>query len=272
MSKERIIGLLMFVLGAVMLVSTSPASAATVWTEDFSGTLDEWDLVGYRVESGDISWGPLIQHDHGFTVVDGALAAPEQPFTALRNRSSEARHDSALAYGRWSFDWFGGDGNHLDVFGFMQTGLSDDPYNLTGKGIAEWNGTGYDLEIVGFDITLAKFTPKKPSLGVRIDGPYSLESTTNDWHHIDITRFSDGRISVYFDSELILTAFDNEHTTSEKFMWASASGATRIDNVVVTEDPSLPDPTTSTSSSDSYFLWMMVPAFMVLWLIRRKSI
>ncbi|MFQ5980842.1 MAG: hypothetical protein ACE5OZ_22115 [Candidatus Heimdallarchaeota archaeon] len=55
-----------------------------------------------------------------------------------------------------------------------------------------------------------------------------------------------GKINVYFDSVIILTAVDNRFSTSEKFMWASVSGATRIDNITVSDDPSLPDPTTIT--------------------------
>ncbi|MFX1263408.1 MAG: hypothetical protein ACFFAZ_15110 [Promethearchaeota archaeon] len=236
MSNIKITRLLLASASVVLTLSilALPISSAIVWSEDFevSSTeeLDDWTLQGYQYV-----FSSFLQVDHGFTISDGALMAEDVyvDWSVYLSQVRRAIHQSAVAYGNWSFDWRVSDsGAAYDSVEFMFTDLRDD-YNLTGE-FSGYAMTGYTIildTVQNNEIYIERFDVTE---GVKLIR-HSFDTTLSGWHHIDITRDLSGVFNVYFDSELVLNVTDNTVTTCETFNFVSFQGNSSIDNLVVSD-------------------------------------
>ena len=296
---ERII--IIFSLLLIAISSINQAKAVIifdVWGENFEDDtwVDNWDLAGYlRIPKGGVYYESV---DSGFSVVNGVLTAPN---TQGDQNASMALHDSNVAYGNWSFDWFVKEDytpEYLpwDVIAFM---MIDSKYNYNYTGMTEpealMYSKGYYLEMNLYSNQLVS----KIILGVigiiefpyyeTIDSYQYVGSLTGS-HHFDITRNLQGQFKVYHNSELILQATDNSSVTSEKFSFNSYNGESGIDNITIngfftstTTTTISTTSTTSTTSSNSsstiattpeategYIVWVLAQSLIILAVIRKK--
>ncbi|MFX0141969.1 MAG: hypothetical protein ACFFDN_50495 [Candidatus Hodarchaeota archaeon] len=252
----------------LFLFSINLVQAATVWEENFEeGIPDGWDFDSYNRTSG--IHEPL--DDPGFSVVDGVLRAPNhQGF----NNRTEARRNNTVAYGTWSFDWLASSVAY-DAISLISN-HPENNFNITGMHEDDFDFTGYSIRID----TLGSTFPRIDLLKLYKEGgiwiPSALDSYYFDaelegTHHIDVTRDSEGQFHVYFDTILVLTATDNDFTTSQKFSMVSWSGDSGIDNITVSDTVDYPpSPPGIPATTWGYIVWMVIPTIMILIIMRKK--
>jgi hypothetical protein len=250
-----------------------------IWEEDFTdGDITDWDLYAWEM-TNDIHTTPI---DSGFSVIDGVLYTPDY---ASYGKKSHAIHNSTQAYGSWSFDWLVSSPAHIGIE-FMFTDVLTN-YNLTGLHQTQLNYTGYAVLLVSFPtvlglglrtpgINLLKFKNTDNTSIIRVLDTHEFAATVTGTHHIEISRSLQGLFTVYYDSELTLQATDNVTTTSEKFGITSWLADTGIDNITISDSYNPPPSTTTTTSTttqsaEGYVLWMLIPSFIVLMIVRRRK-
>lgn len=269
----------------LVFLSATRAQASIVWTEDFEAeTLTDWDAYGW-VMSSDVHTTPI---DSGFSVIDGMLRAPNY---ADYGKKSHINHDSATAYGTWSFDWLVSSPAHVGIE-FMLTDLRTN-FNLTGLHQNQVNFTGYAVLLVSFSaspglglqapgINLLKFVNRNNYSLVTVLDTHKFAAEVVGPHHIEISRTLQGQFTVYYDSEVTLQGFDNITTTSEKFGITSWRGDSGIDNITISDTFIAPPTTTTTTTSptttttttataDGFVLWLLIPSFGILIVLRKKG-
>ncbi|MHA2254058.1 MAG: hypothetical protein ACXAD7_27140 [Candidatus Kariarchaeaceae archaeon] len=252
----------------VLLVvsQTSPNSAAQVWSEDFQGGLEDWELHAYFWDYSNVWWQ---KYSHGFEIIDGALTAPQS--TTLNN-TEVADHPSTVEYGTWSFDWKMADGGiGYDVFIFIMTDDGTE-YNATQDTDFRFGGYGVlmalDPDTTQPEVRLIEYLgPYADSFAV-LHAVSALPADVRDRGtlHFDITRNQEGEIKVYVDDELTLKYTDDSIHVAAWIQWLSWLGDTAIDNIEVRDD--VIDP----NKDDTPLL--MIPiifTFALIVLIRKKK-
>ncbi len=154
-----------------------------------------------------------------------------------------AQHNSTVAYGDWSFDlFFPSDMVYRFVVIIMITSSDGNyhPANMTEE-VYLRKMTGYGLFFRGDSnprINIVSYLgDNDPYIGGSDD--YNLPSRLSGNHHFNITRKPDGQFYVYQNQDYnnpIISYKDTTTKSSEKFIFVSWLGATRIDNITVDDE------------------------------------
>jgi hypothetical protein len=227
---QLIAGLTMFVL--CISVCTTTANAAEAWSEYFEAGLTEWTIYGYIYD--ELGEDP-VPTEGNFSYASGMLVA-------LDDDVNIARHDSDTSVGTWSFDMFvpDDDDGHGNVYvEFLSNGSSFIEFgNASFVSVgAYFDGNEFVLwSIVGSSYSVYKHITDIPLQG---------------WHHIEVSRSSEGRFLVSFNSTIVANVTRTSVTSSMylQFICNSATGAA-IDNIVVTIPDEPTTPTTPTPIFD----------------------
>jgi hypothetical protein len=224
-----ITGFTMFVL--CISICTTTANATVIWEDSFDD-LDDWTIFAYESPDSDI-------------IVEGNFSAASGILEVLDDDLNFARHDSTVNEGTWSFDMFvpdvEDDRGAMYVY-IMTNGSRPIPtYPSDFIAVGAWRQNAQDSwhfivwTLKGFDFIIHSRIYKDSMQG---------------WHHIDVSRTSDGHFYVYFNGtfEDDFTYNDVTISTYLEFYCYSATGAA-IDNLVVDDTPIIHDTTTTTTTT-----------------------
>jgi hypothetical protein len=255
-------------MGIMLVFPVSQGSATIIWSEDFEDKtledLDDWILNAYEIIAG-IAY---TLNDSGCSLIDGILRAPNYPFYNDTSRNkTDAIHNTTVAYGTWNFDWVPpATLTQLAFFDYIN--FIFDTEGITNfDGLSDVPCTGYSLDIINFPGGSSNIELTKSVGGTETTlGSYNLSPPFNKPIHFNITRDQQGHFKVYYDTELIIQATDNDINTSFIFTWNSFIGDTGLDNITVSENTM----TTTTAVTESFIVWLLFPSLMILVVIRRK--
>jgi hypothetical protein len=196
-------------------------SGTVVWSDNFDdGNYDGWTM-------GSLSWG---NPPSNWSAANNYLQIEQEAWGSIS-------HPSNVAYGTWSFD-FRANGTYLSYDeGVSIAFVSNDVHNTTEVPTGnDWSCYGLKAygtnEGTGFTICLLRWHD-----GVRYNIGYNgTPLSLANWHHIDVSRTTDGLFKVYHNGSLVIQGEDTELTTSELFV-VSLVDWLMIDNVVVDDTP-----------------------------------
>ena len=203
MGNTAILAVLAMFCILVASLFPTPSSAQLVWQDDF----EDRNLEGWTVSYGD------------FTVENGTLTFEE----IERQPMGRVYHPSTGAYGSWSFDIFGKFW-HVDF-------IADSDFLTYIYGYVF--GTKLDPE-PGFEFY------KILNASVETIGKYDAD-ISDDWHHVNITRNTEGHFEVYIDRELVMQGTDASIMTSSFFIYHTRMNGSAIDNIEVVTERYTPD-------------------------------
>ncbi|MFX1482734.1 MAG: hypothetical protein ACFFCP_06035 [Promethearchaeota archaeon] len=213
-------GVTMFVL--LLSICTTATDATVVWSDDFdSPGLEDWTIFAYEDEYSSVT-------------IEGNFTDAEGTLKVLDDDMNFARHNSTVNVGTWSFDMFVPDneisGWAMYVY-FMSNGsrqIPTYPSYFIGVGVWAHPAPAFIVWTRNGLVSVVQST-------INID-------PIQGWHHIDVSRTSDGHFYVYFNGTLEddFTYNDITDSTYLEFYCYLATGAA-IDNLVV-EDMSTPIP------------------------------
>jgi hypothetical protein len=235
-----IAGVTMFVL--CISVCTTTVNAVIFWEDDFSDpNLPGWTIFTYENDTTQVT-------------VEGNFSAASGMLEVLDDDRNFARHNSTVNVGTWSFDMYVPDEEDSSAafyVYFMSNGsrqIPTKPNKFIGVGVWKqsinpnwrfivWTMNGLDI-LVHSDIVM---------------------DPVEGWHHVDISRASDGYFEIYRNGTFEDKFTHNVITTSTylEFYCYSAAGAA-IDNLVVNDtvfednrDPTATTTTTTTTSTST---------------------
>ncbi len=259
---------IIFFISILILAGQIPVSGVMVWEDDFTSS-EEWIFHSYEHTSGGTD---SIQIDPGMEIADGILTAPNYD-TWSPQRIHIADHPSTMVYGNWSFDYLiPEDKIFYDSFNFIFTDLATD-YNFTGTVESESDFSGYFLIInAGTDAyRIGKWLGQGGSDYVTIlNSADRVGEIITGWHHVDFIRESDVDMAFYLDKVNLLNASDATYTSSERFSWASFTGDSAIDNLMVSDWTVASNPSDSDTSDTSLPLYILPVSVLVI-LLRKKN-
>ncbi|MHA2002984.1 MAG: family 16 glycoside hydrolase [Candidatus Thorarchaeota archaeon] len=215
----------LLILGCFLVLAIGPSTcyATEVWSDNF----DDGDCDGWtgRYYGGDPLWTAAEKH----------LQLDQEEIGIIT-------YDSTVTTGTWSADIQTCETTDLTnpydvVIYFMLEGIpSSDPSD-------DW--TGYAFQIspaqVG-DEFIHVFSIRKKSAEIRsatralVLDSYDGETVGRRWHHIDVTRTSNGQITAFLNGTQILQAVDTDYEASEYFALVSTQHQC-FDNVMVDDQP-----------------------------------
>ena len=203
--------------------SVTPCHAAIVFADDFNdGNYDGW-IVPFG------NW----------TFVDNALLVRYSKDT-FRN-GGLIYHASTIAYGTWSYDMYNVPGKLHEMFPIIEEFTPDESYDY--HLITKLTTTNPEI-LFGKDIG--------KNFGLRIAVWVSDSDIDGSWHHMDITRETNGRFRIYLNRMLIIDAVDSTFTTSKYVGFLCDPDGPKIDNIVVSDAIDIhPSAITCTVSSAS---------------------
>jgi hypothetical protein len=216
-----IAGFTMFVL--CISICTTTANAAIIWEDNFNdGILDGWTQYAY-----DNQTTPVL--------IEGNFSAADYTLKVLDDDINIARHESDTNVGTWSFDMFIPDDDHgTCYFEFMSNGSSW----AAGHTNASMVAVGPWLQRDGVD----RFIVWRWKYGL-MGSNWRIFANIYDvplhgWHHIDVSRTSDGHFYVWFNGTLKADFVENVVTSSThlQVQCYDMTGAA-IDNIVVNDTP-----------------------------------
>jgi hypothetical protein len=217
-----IAGFAIFIL--CISICTTTANATVIWSDDFDdGVLDSWTLFGYENMESPVK-------------IEGNFSASSQMLTVLDDGLNCARHNSTVNVGTWSFDMFVPD----DDYGFIRVEFMSNGASLGAHGNMSWVAVSAWFYGTEPEFYLLYGLGSSKALLKTIDRPLQ------GWHHIDVSRTSDGHFYVYFNGTLEADMVSNSVTSSAylQVLCNNVSGAA-IDNLVVTDtNYTTPPPTT----------------------------
>jgi len=195
-------------------VCTTTTNATIIWEEYFDDpNLPGWTIYAYENASSQVT-------------IEGNFSAASGMLTALDDDINIARHNSTANVGTWSFDMFVPDDDFTVIYlDFMSTGAIPNIYPSMFVSIGAW--------FEGGRFIVTKLSPT--STYERLSDIYV--DSLQGWHHIDVSRTSDGHFYVYFNGTLEDDFVNNDVTSSTylEFFCENATGAA-IDNLVVRDD------------------------------------
>lgn len=226
---------LFLVIIASTLLTARVVYSATVWSDDFDDkNIDDWETELLDWDLIDAFTGETVEFD----LSDGTLKCPgETP----GNIWYLATHESTVEYGKWSFDVNIVDTPDEHFYVFLMTddwpdypaqAYSYDLIFITGEGDPEPDSKG--------GIILYKRAGYQ-ALWYDIGAWGSTEEILG-WHHIEVTRDTDGAFDVYLDDEHIIDGEDTDPKSGvfTTFRFEAPSGP-EIDNIVI-EDSIVEEP------------------------------
>jgi len=236
----------LFVLLCASWFMTFPCEAATVWSDDFDdGDYEEWTVTNgtFIVEDGVLKNGP---GDYNVRV-----------------------HSSSVAFGTWSFDILVSSAARTGVIfiGTHPVSYTTDypgfPLPRQGLGIQPWS-SGFRLSRIRDNSVVASI----PTSG------FAAPAGTSGWHHIDITRSSDGRICVYNNGTFVYDTVDESVTSTSELFEVYIEGA--IDNIVVSDTVDIVAPPSTPFYMETWFLattgaGVLVAAIVIIAVMMRRK-
>ena len=158
-----------------------------------------------------------------------------------------ARHDSDVTVGNWSFDMYVPNDDFAAVYIEVMT-----------NGTHGWFGaTNTSLIAIGYfnprDIAYGRFIIWVWVAGVNMEILKNINvDPIEGWHHIDISRSSEGRFLVAFNGTLEANFTNNDVRSSTylQLYCQNCSGAA-IDNLVITQELETTTPTTPTTPTST---------------------
>ncbi len=225
-----IAGFTMFVL--CISVCITAANATVIWQDNFDDpNLPGWTTFAYETAISNV-------------IVEGNFSAESGILTVLDDDLNFARHNSIVNVGTWSFDMFVPDIEVVEgaIYVYIMSNgsraIPTYPSDFIAIGawkqgvMPSWNFISWTLK--GFQSIIHSSITRDPVQG---------------WHHIDISRTSDGHFYIYFNGTFEDDFTYNDVTTSTylEFYCYSANGAA-IDNLVVNDTPIEPTLTPTTTS------------------------
>jgi hypothetical protein len=263
------------ILPSLIVLIISPISyvlADREWNEDFEVDKFE-DLIGWERYGYTDAWSdsPMKSSDPRLSVMNGVLRGENEQGLI---RIDQALRESTLAYGMWEFDWYvssGTDHDAWDGVNFIWTDISGKNYNISGITQEEMNYTGYSISIASFSGGFFKefggisfINWHQHEFGAIIGlGTYNFTSKIDGNYHFKITRDLTGEFKIFFDSELVIQATNNDTTSSEKFVFHSFVGDSGIDNIKVSEE-------ITTETTESFYWWLFIPSLIVFIYTRNR--
>ena len=149
-------------------------------------------------------------------------------------------HPSNIAYGTWSFDFKANESLVVSekdttvperiVQSFSIAFISNDITNL--DDINDWTCYWVHFKAQSGGNSFVIYLRK--NLMTVIDAT-DTNVPVAGWHHIDVTRTTEGLFSVYHNDSLIMQGVDTEIDTSELFVFVAQNGA-MFDNIVVDDE------------------------------------
>jgi len=229
----------------MILNKSMPGSlvSAEVWSDDFSdGNIDDWEIWGYNASDAQPCPG-------SFSVADVSLRADSV-------NTSVASHICPMTTGTWSFDV---DCEPTASNHFYIAFFSGEPSNVTLDPPFEYGIMVVTGVFASFDTEFVFYRRDSGSIYLsRLIGRYDLNEVTG-WHHIDITRDSEGRLYAYFNDTLGIGGVDTTFISAEYFSFYTLGGPA-IDNVYVSDSidfdqvaPFLDNPENQEISEDESF-------------------
>ena len=200
------------------ILPLSSVVSAELWSDDFNdGNIDDWSVWGWNSTDAEKDEG-------NFTLTDGSLRAQGE-------NTSIASHVCQMTTGTWSFDvdCVPTDNNHFYIAFFTGEPTNDtlDPPYEYGIMVVTGVFASLDTEFVLYRRSAGSLTIAS------LIGRYNL-STVTGWHHIDITRDTNGRFYVYFNGTLEISGVDTTFNNAEYFSFYT-NGGPAIDNIVVSD-------------------------------------
>ncbi|MHA2296224.1 MAG: hypothetical protein ACXAEU_11085 [Candidatus Hodarchaeales archaeon] len=282
----------------LIIISTiTSVQASIAWKEDFTGSLDEWDLSGYTFNGNFQSAFADSIIDPGFTIENGSLVGPLSTTVpwGTEGNWSLAMHESDVAFGSWSFDLFMEKSPINQILNLEIAFIFSDPV-LNYEWLGETNdkaiktSEGYILFINNIFLSDQSSEKIIIDLDKHRGGGLSrinldearFDVDFDNFHQINITRTLDYKIEVYFDGELKLEVQESESTaltSSEQFVFFHWGGKFKLDNISVidlsqsTSSQSTSSQSTSSQpTSTSGFLFILSSlSILVLVITRRKK-
>ena len=208
-------------------ICATTTDATVIWSDDFSNPdLPGWTIFGYENDTSPVK-------------IEGNFSAASGMLKVLDDDMNIARHNSTRNVGTWSFDMFVPDETPDDGFfyvDFMSNGAYWGEFgNLSVLCVGAAFGASYDklYFLMGLGSTW---------LDIRSYTPDVLQG----WHHIDVSRTSDGHFYVWFNGTLEDDFVNNDVTNSTylEFFCDNATDAA-IDNLVVSDTNYTPSPPTT---------------------------
>lgn len=241
-----------------LLVQPQPVFSATFWSDDFNdGDLNGWDVKTYCASNPDtIPWelcNTLITNtndqmrlEHTSVNVGGAL--------------NIAKHNSTILTGQWSFDFMSDEGGLVyflfiyndpeqDFVGYTyESPISYDAYGLQIYTSHSGNYSASGVSLVHYVEEFIVANQSNDLSYILADHNFANRTEELGNYHIDITRQNDGNMTVYVDSEKVMSALDNDITNSTQLAIFSVTYAVAVDNIVVLDEITITKPTTSIST------------------------
>jgi hypothetical protein len=250
-------------IGLIFGMSLSKTSAILVWEEDFETPpyddwyLDSWDVGEWVYPFTRADCDPIIANGSIHLSADSGDNVNTDPVLL-----SNAFHNSTVAYGTWSIDFYIPEDQDSEILGgiwIIGNNWGNGSFNISGviyphfrmytrsyivyiqAGTQGW-GPSYSINMNMYD----------SGEYIRV-GDYVLGSTSNftGYHHLDIIRDLTGIFTFYYDSKQIFQATDNNINTSEHLVLFSLMGNISFDNITVSD--SIEMTTTTTTTSKSWF-------------------
>ncbi|MFX1559378.1 MAG: hypothetical protein ACFFBL_02205, partial [Promethearchaeota archaeon] len=186
-----IAGSTMLVLCISICITTS--NATTIWEDNFENeSLPGWTFYGWEGVSSP------VKTEGNFSAADGTLKA-------LDDDINVARHDSTVNVGTWKFDMYVPDDADGSVYlEFMSNGadhleLSNSSVMIVGAWLNE--GRFMVWSMVGTSVHVSK------NIHIPLQG----------WHHLEVSRTSDGHFYVWFNGTLEAD-FDSSYVTDATYL------------------------------------------------------
>jgi len=212
------------VFALCIAICTTTANATVIWEDTFDDpNLPDWTTFAYESPTSSV-------------IVEGNFSAGSGILEVLDDDLNFARHNSTVNVGTWSFDMFVPDDE--DARGAMYVYIMSNGARPIPTYPSDFIAVGAWTQFVGATWQFIVWTLKgfNAIIHSRI-----YKDPMQGWHHIDISRTSDGHFYVYFNGTLEDEFTNNNVTVSTylEFYCYSATGAA-IDNLVVDDELKLP--------------------------------
>jgi len=224
--KTRLIQLIAGLTMIVLCISTcaTTSNAAIIWEDDFSDpNLPGWTLYGYDNSSSSV-------------MIDANFSATDDTLKVLDDDVNIARTVSTVNVGSWIFDMYIAE----DYYGAFYV-------QFLSNGTVSWAGATNNSHVSAGFFGDRFIVWREVGTSGSIIRDWIMD-TVPGWHHIKVNRTSDSHFDVCINGTL-RASFAYTGVTSSAYLQIYSNNATgcAIDNLIVSDDPGYPIPTTTTT-------------------------
>jgi len=239
-TKSIVNGVQLWLVLAVLISSFGPilVSADVVWEDNFNdGNYDGWTICE----------NPNVVSGSNWSVANNYLQLDQTTWSDFWEINwGLISHPSTVAYGTWSFDFKANESLVVSeedttvpeniVQSFSIVFISNDIDNL--DDINDWKCYWIHFKAEPGGNSFVIYLRKNL---MTVIGRAGALVPVAGWHHINVTRTTDGVFSVYRNGALVIQAWDTEIDTSELFVCCAQNGA-MFDHIVVDDEILIPSP------------------------------